>query len=206
MFIALIIAGIILNTFIIIQIVDMILMGRLHFHHAKNQMPDKYIIDTPNQTEKQGEVECAAFSSAYVLRHLGMKAEGVDLYDKIPGKFKMAGGTVYPKGVRYCLAAHGVKSQYCRGNLQILKEEIAKGVPVIVMMKIREDKNWLHYVPVVGYDNKHIYIAESYAPLVNCDEKLYNRKIEAKSFERLWDTKELKMPLYSKTYYRILCD
>lgn len=206
MFIALIIAGIILNTFIIIQIVDMILMGRLHFHHAKNQMPDKYIIDTPNQTEKQGEVECAAFSSAYVLRHLGMKAEGVDLYDKIPGKFKMAGGTVYPKGVRYCLAAHGVKSQYCRGNLQILKEEIAKGVPVIVMMKIREDKNWLHYVPVVGYDDKHIYIAESYAPLVNCDEKLYNRKIEAKSFERLWDTKELKMPLYSKTYYRILCD
>lgn len=159
-----------------------------------------------DMTEKQGEVECAAFSSAYVLRHLGMKAEGVDLYDKIPGKFKMAGGTVYPKGVRYCLAAHGVKSQYCRGNLQILKEEIAKGVPVIVMMKIREDKNWLHYVPVVGYDDKHIYIAESYAPLVNCDEKLYNRKIEAKSFERLWDTKELKMPLYSKTYYRILFD
>ena len=181
-------------------------MGWLHIHHAKNQIPDNYIVDTPNRTEKQGEVECAAFSSAYVLRHFGMQAEGFELYDKIPDKFKMTGGTVYPKGVQYCLASHGVKSQYCRGNLRILKEEIAKGVPVIVMMKIREDKNWLHYVPVVGYDNENIYIAESYAPLVNCDEKLYNRKVEAKSFGRLWDTKELKMPFYSKTYYRILCD
>ena len=202
--IAIIIVGSILNTFIVIQIVDIILMGRLHFRHARNTIPDSYIIDIPNRTEKQGEFECAAFSSAYVLRHLGMETEGFDLYDKIPGKFKMTGGMVYPKGVRYCLAAHGVKSQYCRGNLQILKEEVAEGVPVIVMMKIREDKNWLHYVPVVGYDDEYIYIAESYAPLVNCDEKLYNRKVEAKSFERLWDTKELKMPLYSKTYYRIL--
>ena len=201
-----IIVGIILNAFIVIQIVDVILMGWLHIHHAKNQIPDNYIVDTPNRTEKQGEVECAAFSSAYVLRHFGMQAEGFELYDKIPDKFKMTGGTVYPKGVQYCLASHGVKSQYCRGNLRILKEEIAKGVPVIVMMKIREDKNWLHYVPVVGYDNENIYIAESYAPLVNCDEKLYNRKVEAKSFGRLWDTKKLKMPFYSKTYYRILCD
>lgn len=204
--IALIIVGTILNIFIVIQIVDMVLMGCLHFHHAKNRIPDSYIIGTPNRTEKQGEFECAAFSSAYLLRHLGTEIGGFDLYDKIPDKFKMTGGMVYPKGVRYCLAAYGVKSQYCRGNIRILKEEVAKGVPVIVMMKIREDKNWLHYVPVVGYDNEYIYIAESYAPLINCDEKLYNRKVEVKSFERLWDTKELKMPLYSKTYYRILCD
>ena len=68
-------------------------------------------------TKKQGEFECAAFSSAYVLRYFGMESEGFDLYDKIPGKFKMTGGTVYPKGIGYCLAAHGVKSQYCRGNL-----------------------------------------------------------------------------------------
>ena len=189
MIFVLIIVGNILSVIIVIQIVDMILMGCLHFCHAKNKIPDSYIIDTTNRTEKQGEFECAAFSSAYVLRHLGTETEGFDLYDKIPGKFKMTGGTVYPKGVRYCLAVHGVKSQYCRGNLQILKEEVAKGVPVIVMMKIREDKNWLHYVPVVGYDNEYIYIAESYAPLVNCHEKLYNRKVEAKSFERLWDTK-----------------
>ena len=204
--IVLIIAGLIFNTFIIIQIVDIILMGCLHFHPARNKIPDSYIIDTPNRTEKQGEFECAAFSSAYVLRHFGMEAEGFDLYDKIPGKFKMTGGMVYPKGVSYCFAAQGVKSQYCRGNLHLLKEEVAKGVPVIVMMKIREDKKWLHYVPVVGYDDTYIYLAESYAPLVNCDEKLYNRKVEAKTFERLWDTKELKMPLYSKTYYRILRD
>ena len=140
MIIVLKIVGIILNAFIVIQIVDVILMGWLHIHHAKNQIPDNYIVDTPNWTEKQGEVECAAFSSAYVLRHFGMEAEGFELYDKIPDKFKMTGGTVYPKGVQYCLVSHGVKSQYCRGNFRILKEEIAKGVPVIVMMKIREEE------------------------------------------------------------------
>lgn len=128
-----IILGIILNTFIVIQVVDMILMGCLRIHHAKKQIPDNYIIDTPNRTEKQGEFECAAFASAYVLRHFGIEMEGFDLYNKIPGKYKMTGGIVYPKGVRHCLAAYGVQSQYCRGNLQSLKEEISKGVPVIVM-------------------------------------------------------------------------
>ena len=88
MIIVLIIVGIILNILIIIQIVDVILMGCLHFHRAKNKIPDSYIIDTPNRTEKQGEFECAAFSSAYVLRHFGMETEGFELYDKIPGKFK----------------------------------------------------------------------------------------------------------------------
>ena len=46
----------------VIQIADIILMGRLHFHHAKNKIPDSYIIDTPNRTEKQREFECAALS------------------------------------------------------------------------------------------------------------------------------------------------
>ena len=115
------ILGIILNAFIVIQIVDMILMGCLHIHRAKNQISDSYIIDTPNRTEKQGEFECAAFSSAYVLRHFGIETEGFDLYDKIPSKYKMSGGSVYPKGVRYCLTTYGVKSQYCRVICSISK-------------------------------------------------------------------------------------
>lgn len=48
MIIVLIIVGIILNAFIVIQIVDVILMGWLHIHHAKNKIPDNYIVDTPN--------------------------------------------------------------------------------------------------------------------------------------------------------------
>ena len=83
----------------------------------------------PNRTEKQGEFECAAFSSAYVLRHFRIETEGFDLYDKIPDKYKMSGGSVYPKDVRYCLTTF------------------------------------------MGLSHS---IAESYAPLVNCNEKLYN--------------------------------
>ena len=49
-----------INTFIVIQIVDMILMGCLHFRHAKNKIPDSYIINAPNQTEKQGEFKNAS--------------------------------------------------------------------------------------------------------------------------------------------------
>lgn len=193
-----------LVTFLIIEIVDIKLMGFLHIRMKNQKFPSKYIIKQPNYTEIQGECECAGFSSAYIYRHFGYEAKGFDLYDAIPAKYKLSAGTVYPKGVMYCLTKKGIKAQYCKGNINVLKSEVSKGVPVIVMIKVREDKNWLHYIPVVGYDEEYIYLAESYEPLINCQEEHYNRKIEIEKFKKLWNTKELKMPLYSNTFYRIM--
>lgn len=72
--------------------------------------------------------------------------------------------------------------RYCSGNLEALQQEICKGNPVIVMIKVRKDKNWLHYVPVVGFNDRYIFIAESLLELVNCDCGFYNRRVEKRNF------------------------
>ena len=204
MYILIVVLGIIMLYFLIIQMADIFLIGFLHKRTNKESVPDEFMITKSNRIDMQGEYECSAFSSAYILRHLGKDAEGFNLYDKIPSRFKMANGYVYPKGIIDCLSNNGVNAEYCKGNLGVLKSEVVKGIPVIVLIKIREDKNWLHFVPVVGYDEKYIYIAESYEPLINCNEKFYNRKVEIEKFQKLWKTGDYRMPLYSNTFYRIV--
>ena len=108
-----------------------------------------------------------------------------------------------PEGIFNFLSKNGFKVKYCRGNLNSLKNAVATGNPVIAMIKIRPDKNWLHYVPVVGYDGQNIFIAESLAELSNCNEPRYNRRIPAKEFKKLWNTAMPKMPLYANTFFTV---
>ena len=112
----------------------------------------------------------------------------------------MEGGYVYPKGILSFLKGNGFTVGYHFGNINALKNEVAKGHPVIVMIKIRPDKNWLHYVPVVGYSTDSIYIAESIPELCNVKGKLYNRGVSIENFEALWNTRAFKMPLYGNTF------
>ncbi len=93
--------------------------------------------------------------------------------------------------------------KYCAGNINALKNEVSKGNPVIVMIRTYINKTWLHYVPVVGYDEQYVFIAESLEELVNCDEQYYNRKIEIKEFKKLWNTSMVKMPLFRNSYITI---
>ena len=72
---------------------------------------------------------------------------------------------------------------------------------VIVMIRVRNDKNWLHYVSVVGFDDRYVFVAESLLELVNCNCKYYNRRIEKKFFLQLWNTAMLKQPLFRNTFY-----
>lgn len=112
----------------------------------------------------------------------------------------MKDGYVYPKGILKLFPRYGLKVKYCAGNIAALKNEVCKGNPVIVMIRVQVGKNWLHYVPVVGYDKEYIFIAESLGEYVNCNEKYYNRKIAIKEFEKMWNTSMLKMPFYKNTY------
>ena len=68
------------------------------------------------------------------------------------------------------------------------------------MIKIRPDKDWLHYVPVIGYSADSLFIAESIPELCNVKGKKYNRSISNKDFEVLWNTRAFKMPLYGNTF------
>lgn len=82
----------------------------------------------------------------------------------------------------------------------VLKKEVSKGRPVIVLIRTWKNQNWLHFVPVVGYDEDYIFVAESLKELVDCNERYYNRKIAVNEFRKLWNTSMWKMPCYRNTY------
>ena len=169
----------------------------------KRHYPANYLIQQNNRIDFQNNTECAAFSTAYLLRHFGMEAEGEALYTHFPGKTRT--GTVYPKGIRTVLRKNGFKTKYYKGNINTLKYEVSKGTPVIVFIKVQKDRNNLHFVPVVGYDKEYIYLAESISYLVNCDDhhKRYNRKVPINEFKKLWNIKRIHMLLYSNTYITV---
>lgn len=187
-----------INYIIITTVVDGILMGVPHLRFSLKSNKNKFIIDKTNSIDLQHGNKCSAFAAAYVLRHFDTQENGNSLYEIIPDKMK--DGTVYPKGILKLLPRYGCKVRYCIGNITALKNEVCKGNPVIVLIRTQRDKNLLHFVPVVGYDEQYIFIAESLEKLVNCKEQYYNRKIAVEEFKKLWNTSMVKMPLYRNTY------
>lgn len=173
-------------------------MGRLSICIMGKCSHNKYVITKKNRIDIQTGYQCSAFSSAFVLRHFGVDVNGEELYQKMPNKIK--DGYVYPKGIQNLFPQYGLRVKYCTGNLNALKCEVSKGNPVIVMIRVNAEKNWLHYVPVVGYDERHIFIAESLKELVNCNKKYYNREVNNSEFRKLWNTGMVKMPFYRNTY------
>ncbi len=200
-----IVGGIILtllNWFIITMVIDWRLMTLPIPHFKKGNYPEAFLIKKENRMDIQNAYNCSAFSTAFLLRHFGIEAEGNDIYNKMPGKMKS--GYVYQKGIRQYFSEQKMKTYYYRGNIDQLKREISKGIPVIAFIKVYADKEYLHYVPVVGYDKDHLYIAESLGELVNCtDSSYYNRRVSINDFKKLWKTGSIKMPLYSNTYITV---
>lgn len=186
------------NYLLITLIVDIVLMGMLHFRFSPKCKVNKFIITKPNKIDFQNGYKCSAFSSSYVLRHWNIQKNGDELYKVIPNKMK--NGYVYPKGIQKLFAQYGFRVKYCTGNVNSLKNELNNGNPVIVMIRTHVDKDWLHYVPVVGYDEQYIFIAESLEEFANYKGEFYNRKIEIKEFKKLWNTSMIKMPFYRNTY------
>lgn len=186
---------------IITNIIDAVLLGTLSFQTADHRAAKQYFVTTANRIDAQTGFQCSAFASAYVLRHFGIDADGKTLYVRIPHKMKS--GYVYPKGIRDLLRNYGLTVRYCRGNLDTLEEALQKGHPVIVMIRVQKDKPWLHYVPVVGYNEKQIFLAESLPELVNCESDGYNRIISKEDFLQLWNTASVRQPLYKNTYFLV---
>ena len=191
----------ILYSFITTTVINCLLMGLLHPCFVKGGYPPRFLIPHPNRIDLQQSMECSAYACAFVLQHYGREASGQALYREMPCKRR--NGSVYPRGVKKLLARQGLNAVYCTGNLNALKREISSGNPPIVFIRTYPGKNWLHFVPVVGYDEKHLFLAESLADLANCSENGYNRKVSNKDFFKLWNTSMLKMPLYRHTFFRI---
>jgi ABC-type bacteriocin/lantibiotic exporter with double-glycine peptidase domain len=198
-----IIVKIIIGWLVITTIINAYLMTVPKLDLKKEYYPEKYQIEHENRIEIQKNNECAAFSTAYVLRHMRIEADGEEIYTNF--SCKMKSGCVYPKGIRRYLKQSGFKTNYYKGNINSLKKQINKGIPVIVFIKARKEEKYLHFVPVTGYDKDNLYIAESLDNLVNYPNNggSYNRQIPINEFEKLWDIKSLRIPTYSNTYITI---
>lgn len=193
--------GIIIVLFgylISVTIVDVHLMGLVQPLYSRHIEKNSFLIEDSTRTDLQEGFKCSAFSCAYLLRHRGINVHGDSIYEIMPNK--MDNGYVYPKGIISFLERNNFTVGYYTGNIAALKNEIAKGNPAIVMIKIRSDKDWLHYVPVIGYSADSLFIAESIPELCNVKGKKYNRSISNKDFEVLWNTRAFKMPLYGNTF------
>lgn len=187
----------IVSTILVITILDWFIIGIPIMAKKKNHAKT-YFLNSKNRMDYQKSTECSGFSLAYVLRSYGIEANGNDVYAKIHGKMK--NGAVMPGILVKAIRGYGCNACYVKGNLETIKSDLSEDKRVIVFIRTRLDKNWLHYVSVVGYDDEYIYIAESMNSLVNCQEEKYNRKLTHQEFLKYWDTREIYMPFYRNTY------
>lgn len=88
-----------------------------------SEIPEPYVIQTSNKIELQKHYECAAFTSAYVLRHFGIEADGDQLYKKFPGK--LLDGAVSLKGIILLFRKLDYKVSYYYGNVDTLKQQLS---------------------------------------------------------------------------------
>ncbi|MDE6055176.1 MAG: C39 family peptidase [Lachnospiraceae bacterium] len=188
-----------ISAFVITTIADIIVMGSYSLKISISNSISQFVVSKENHIDIQKGNECSGYAAAYLLRHYDIPANGTEIYQKMP--YKASDGCVPPKGIKKVLESYGFHVKYCAGNLNALKAEVCKGNPVIVFIKVRRDKRWLHFVPVVGYDKDNLFLAESAAESVNCSGKTYNRTISNRDFLALWNTAMLKMPLYTHTFY-----
>lgn len=155
--------------------------------------PEVYMVTNMNYFDYQPGLECSAFASAYVLRHFGEEAEGLELFKDFPGKLP-GGAGVYPSGVeQFWNDLGGYTAEFkSGGTIYELKRLVSTGVPIIVFIHVEEpytSTHNTHFLPLVGYDSDYLYFAESLEYLANCKDEpdmVYNRKTEISKFERLW--------------------
>lgn len=194
----------ILQTLFIITIIDIILIGFPVIKFDSKLNKRNFLITQKNLFETQGKVECSAFASAYVYRHFGIEAKGFELYEEMP--CKSSKGYVYCKGIVLLAKKYGFHAKFYTGNLNALKNTVAKGIPVIVMIHSKLHSHFLHYITIVGYDEENIYAVDSVVNLRNANNEHYNRVISIAEFKKLWNVSLLKQPLYFNLFFEIKND
>lgn len=159
--------------------------------------PSEYMVTTENRFDYQAHLECSGYSSAYVLRSLGVDVNGLDVYNDISDKNK--DGTVSPEPLVEYLESKGYNAAlHTERNLWEMEKAISEGTPVIAFVKTAPNEPYLHYLPIVGYDKESIYAADSLPYKKNSDAENYNRKLSVGDFEKMWDSE-----YYPRTYITI---
>lgn len=144
---------------------------------------EAFMIAPMPAAESQEHNECGAMSSAFVLRFYGEDAKGLEEYERI--EEKNPDGTINPKPLKnFWDTKRGYKMNVFKGDAAALKNAVSHNIPVIVLINC--PGGW-HYVPVVGYDRRFVYIQDSVPSFRNSSGGACNRKESWKDFEELWN-------------------
>ena len=143
--------------------------------------PEFFCAGAENHIDYQTDGKCAAYAAAYLLRHFGEDADGEALFPEL----KRTLGFVSANSVVDVFEQHGYPAKACHGSIDTLKQRLSEGNPIIVFIRIPGDT---HYAVVVGYDEQHIYLADSLAENANASDARYNRVLKAEDFEAVWKT------------------
>lgn len=149
-----------------------------------NYPPEFFCESEGNRIDYQTPGKCAAYATAYLLRHFGEETNGEELYPEL----KRSLGFVSANSITNVLKNHGYQTKAYHGNIDTLKQQLAKGNPIIVFIRIPRDT---HYAVVVGYDEQHIYLVDSLTENANALDARYNRVLTTEAFEDVWKTRTL---------------
>lgn len=104
--------------------------------------------------------------------------------------------TVMPDKLVKFLEESGYKVKLCSGTIMQMKHEVSKGIPIIAFVRTSPKENCYHYLPMVGYDEENIYLADSLKAYINADEQYYNRVLEEADFEAMLETEICRKNTY----------
>lgn len=160
--------------------------GGKYYENTMKKISETSMIWKPVRIDRQGAVQCSGYATALVFRYLGEDVTGKEIYDEIPYKFD--DGTVAPEMLaEYIDEKENYRAQLYMGTIEDLKEAVAKGVPPIIFSYVSPKSSILHFIPVTGYDEGYIYLADSYKWDKENTTSYYNRKITYEDFETMWD-------------------
>lgn len=146
--------------------------------------PEFFCESSGSRIDYQTPGKCAAYATAYLLRYFGEKTNGEELYPEL----KRSLGFVSANSITNVLEQHGYQTKAYHGNIDTLKQQLIKGNPIIVFIRIPKDT---HYAVVVGYDEQYIYLVDSLAENANARDTRYNRILTTEAFEDVWETRTL---------------
>lgn len=157
-----------IRSLVLAALLGLILAGLINvlapFPHSDTisaTVQKKFAVPINTGFELQGKNQCAAYSTAFVLRNAGQQAQGSEVYAKIPFKIPFS-GYVLPKGVLTYLQSQGLKPSIYKGSLAALKARLVQArMPLIVL--VGNGLFWQHYMTLVGFDNdkSELYFVDS---------------------------------------------
>lgn len=158
---------------------------------------NKFNVPINTDFELQGKNQCAAYSTAFVLRNWGKQAKGREVYAKIPFKIPIS-GYVLPKGVISYLQSQGLKPAIYKGDLSSLKARLVQEkAPMIVL--VGNGFFWQHYMTLVGFndDKSELYFVDSGKGNDENAELPGNRTMTVDYFLKWWGN---GLPVFNHVY------